>query len=264
MKLKHILVGSVAIAVLAALAGCSSGGLSGVHNPVPNKAQTAASSNTSTVDGSATVDYSSLAGKWLAAEEQWANTQDMPQSGINGMYSTGYYLFDIDLDGDREMLVQLGGDQEQGCKTLIYKLDESGEAAQVEIAEGISLSVQNITLWNGPDGKFYINESTVKNAEDVFITSWNKISVVDGIITQEALYYQHITYDELTGNMDYMHYRSADGETEITDEQFLALYDEIFADCTQITGNSQFIRSTEWQYFTHNQKINALVNAYKK
>ncbi len=263
MKLKRITFCAIVSVIVTALVGCSSGGLVGVHNPVPNKAQTATSSDISS-QGVATVDYTSVAKRWIDSEDTWTHADEMPLGGINGIYSTGYYLFDIDLDGDKELLVQLGGNQSQNCKTLIYKLGDTGEISSIPVAEELSYSVQNITLFSGNDDKFYINESTLKNDSGVFITSWNKMNFHDGMLTQEPLFYQHITYDKLTGNIDYMYHYSADGTTYLTDEEFTEQFNTYLDGFTQIMITPMFIKSSEWQYYTHNQKINTIVNALKK
>ncbi len=262
MNLRKITACLLAACALAASAGCSSGGMEGIHNPVPSKAQTAQSEVSS--QGSVTVDYAAIARGWLETEQVWSHTADMPSSGIAGIYSTGYYIFDIDLDGEKELLVQLGGDQTQSCKTLIYKMAD-GKPSQVTIDGNMSLSVQNLTLWTDKESKpFYINESTLKNDKDVFITTWSRLSFTDGTLKEEPLFHLHMTYDLLTGNMDTMQYYAADGKTAITDEQYAEQNIAYLEGCTEQLIEPTLIKSTVWQYYTHNQKLNAIVDGLKE
>lgn len=263
MKFNKILTTAVICILALSLSSCSSGGLVGVHNPVPNKAQTADSSVASS-QGDA-VNYESEAKKWLDKESLWLNADRMPENGINGVYSTGYYLFDIDLDKSKELLVQLGGEQSQNCKTLIYKFDDAGDITQLSVESGLSFSVQNLTLWTYRDGtEFYINEATLKNESDVFITSWNRMSFADGTLTQKPAFFQHIVYDKSTGNVDSPRYFDSDGKSALTDEQFIEAYNKYFKDCMQTVIEPLFIQSADWHYYTQNQKLSALTDALKK
>ncbi len=261
MNLNKILSILLAVSVFAALIGCSSGGLEENHNPVPNRAQTTFSNASSKSD--TVTDYKAQARQWLDNEDLWSNKSAMPSSGISGVYSTGYYFFDIDLDGEKELLVQLGGDQTQACKTLVYKL-KNGELTQLN-ADKLNLSVQNLTLWINDKGeKFYINEHTLIGENEAFITSWKKLIIKDGVLSEEPIAFMHMTYDKLTGNMDTMQYYEADGKKAISDDAYLALVDSYYAGCTQVHIEPNMIKSTAWQYYTHNQKINAIADELKK
>ena len=262
MKVKVILSALLAVSLVAA-AGCSSGGLAGVHNPVPDRAQTT-SSESSSQSETQTTDYADIARIWLDNEDIWSNTDDMPAGGIAGIYNTGYYIFDIDLDGEKELLVQLGGDQTQSCKTLIYKLTD-GEIQQINTADNLNLAIQNLSLWANDEGdKFYINEHTLIDENGVFITSWSKIKFIDGIISEEPAFYLRLTQDKLTGNMDTMIYYMADNETAISDEDFIAQYDAYLDGYTEILIEPVIIKSTSWQYYTRNQKLTAIQDELKK
>ena len=56
----------------------------------------------------------------------WENLDSMPSNGIAGIYKTGYAFFDIDLDGEKELAVQLGGGSLHNCITNFYEF-ENGE-----------------------------------------------------------------------------------------------------------------------------------------
>ena len=263
MSFKYICRISAAAVIAASLVSCSSGGLTGNHNPVPSKAQTSGYSSASSSQSSDVT--SNQIDLWLANEDQWANADLMPEGGIKGIYSTGYYLFDIDLDGQKEMLVQLGGEQKQNCETLIYKADENNGIVQLKQKQDLSFSVQNLTLWTDKNGSmFYLNEDTLRTDENAFIVSWSRMSFENGILDQTPLFYQHVAYDVYTGNLDRMTYYASDGRTRLTDEQFVEDYNNYFKDCKQTPIEPLFIQSSDWAYYTDNQKLSALYDANQK
>ncbi len=262
MRLKKFIGGLLAVLALMTSIGCSSGGLTGVHNPVPNKAQTASSGDSS--QSATTIDYAELARMWIENESVWSNAESMASNGIAGAFNTGYYLLDIDFDGKKELLVQLGGDHTQTCKTLIYRLTD-GEATQIDVDENLNLSVQNLKLWTNESGdSFYINEHTLIGDNDVFKTSYSKLKFDNGILTEEPIYHLHIAYNNTTGEATATQYYAPDGEKKITE---LAGNDLMEYQCngyTQGIIEQTIIKSIQWQYYTHNQKINAIKTELKK
>jgi len=138
------------------------------------------------------------AGEYLEHTQLWENSAlmksaDEREDSLNTdlrQYDSGYVFFDIDLDGARELAVQLGGDNIDGCTTLFYSLRSSVPEQMYIFEDSFSLSVEDLALYAGEGERGYIHLYTVLDeASGELTTIWGRLILDEqtGLYREEEL-----------------------------------------------------------------------------
>ena len=282
--MKKIMLCLLVLAILASLCGCNSGGAQRGDNPVPNKAQSVAGVNPESSSPSSRDDSQirKIVQGLIANESDWANAERMPESGIAGFYATGYMFFDIDLDGNKDLLVQLGTTEELHCETLAYSFDNDGHITPIKKSKNLSYSAENLTLWEDDEGnRFYLNHySRLEGNHSIEV--WNKLTCVDGTIKETNLF--RAVYDidsKPTSSQEssqvssaesqpvsssYQYYAKSEyfigsNDKAVSKDNFDKSFNEFRGKLTQISVKTIFIRSKQWALYTNIQKENEMLSA---
>lgn len=282
--MKKVMLCLLVLALLASLCGCNSGGAQRGDNPVPNKAQSVAGVNNASSAPVSKDDSQirKIIQGLLANEGSWNNAESMPESGVSGFFATGYMFFDIDLDGNKDLLVQLGTTEELHCETLAFSLDDEGNVTPFKKSKGLSYSAENLTLWEDEEGnRFYLNHySRLEGNHSIEV--WNKLTCVDGTIKETPLY--RAVYDtdanpassqessEISStasqsvSSSYQYYAKGEyfigsGDKAVSKESFDKSFNEFRGKLTQISVKTIFIRSNQWALYTTVQKENEMLSA---
>ncbi len=269
--------------LLLCLCSCNSGGAQRGDNPVPDKAQSTLNASVSSSSPSSRDDSQILAiVKGLVANQKvWTFADSMPAYGVSGFYATGYFFFDIDLDGNKELLTQLGGNDKLHCNTAAFKIDDKGNLTEIKKNVNLSFSVEDLTEWEDEQGKrFYLNHYTKltdKGTQEV----WSKLTFDKGVLSETLLFYVDYknkesaplssapasnvasvqsVVPELTDKSEYY---IAGNQKAVSKAAFDKEFNAFRANLTQITIKTTMIKSTDWALYTDIQKENFLLSAYR-
>ncbi len=266
--------------LILSLCGCNSGGAQLGCNPVPDKAMSTVGTSGSSVAPSSRDDSQILAivKGLLGQQEVWCFADSMPTYGVSGFYATGYFFFDIDLDGNKELLVQLGGNDKLHCNTAAFKIDEKGTPSEMKKDANLSFSVEDLTAWEDKDGnKFYLNHYTMlteKGSQEI----WSKITFSKNQLSQSVLFHVDYLEEEVSSAdtsspssqpssapqpADEGKYYIAGKQKAVSKDEFDKEFNAFRASLTQISVKSTFIKSTDWALYTDIQKENVLLSAYR-
>lgn len=278
--LKKLLICLLGLVLSFSLCACNSGGAQRGDNPVPDKAQSVVSKKP-TLDTQSKDDsqLNQLVQTIIAKESEWTLSDKMSETGISGFYATGYMFFDIDLDGNKELLAQLGTTDRLACETVAFRFDEQGNMSQIKCADGVSYSAEGLSLWTDEEGNsFYLNHY-VKSVEKGTQEVWSKIYYKNDTIKEDVCFY--IDYpDQKVGSSLSSAPTSSNASNEeekseteffiagqqksVSKEDFDKAFNEFRKDLEQTNIDTvKFIKSTDWALFTQLQKENALFTALK-
>lgn len=278
--LKKLSVCLLGLFLVLCLCACNSGGAQRGDNPVPDKAQSVASKKptlaTQSKDDS---QLKQLVQTIIAKEAEWSLIDRMSETGISGLYETGYMFFDIDLDGNKELLTQIGTTDKLACETVAFRFDEQGNMSRIKCAAGVSYSADGLSLWTDEKGNsFYLNHY-VKSIEGGSQEVWSKIYYNNSTIKEDVCFY--INYAEQTVSSTSSAHSSSDASSEeqtknktehyiagqqkpVSKEGFDKAFNDFRKDLEQSNiATVKFIKSTDWALFTNLQKENALFTALK-
>jgi len=286
--LKKSLICLLALVLALCLCACNSGGAQRGDNPVPDKAQSLVSINASSaVSSRDDSENLKILKKILEQQELWTAADKINEEGIAGFYATGYMFFDIDLDGNKELLVQLGTTDKLHCETVIYRFDNEGVLSELKKPSALSFSAEDLTLWTDDEGNsFYLNHYTKindKGSQEV----WNKLTFDKGALKETALFYINYTKQVSSTTSSAQVSSATSGEAvssavssapqaasaeeyfiagnpnAVTKENFDKAFNEFRGKLTQRNVKTTFIKSTEWALYTDLQKENVLLSALK-
>ena len=188
--LKKLSICILGLALSFCLCACNSGGAQRGDNPVPDKAQSVVS-NKPTLETQSRDDgqLNQLVQTLIAKEAEWAFSDRMSETGISGLYQTGYMFFDIDLDGNKELLTQIGTTDKLACETVAFRFDEQGNLSRIKCAAGVSYSADGLSLWTDDKGNsFYLNHY-VKSIEGGSQEVWSKLYYKNDTIKEDICFY---------------------------------------------------------------------------
>lgn len=194
-------------------------------------------------------------------KEIWQNFDLMPIGGIAGIYKTGYTFFDIDLDGEKELAVQLGGGTLHNCNTIFYEYENSQITEKSYLDETYSISVNDLRKFkNESNEDIYINKYTLKIEPTKYITCYDEIKkgesglIVNNIFSIEQNFnenseseYKYLIDDKETDSITYY---------EEYDKYFNSLKEEMLV--------INFISSEDWQQMNDEKQRETLEKAYSK
>lgn len=197
-----------------------------------------------------TVSSLDIVNEYMSQISTWGNTDFLEFGG--GVYGQGYSFFDVDLDGEKELVVQIGGGTMANCKSLFYKMVDGTvqEVCKQNEEEGnLNLSILDLTKYkNSEDKYFYINKYTNKADPVTYVESWEKVIFNDGVYNPEYLFQKKYMYEE-------------DGTETVEDPTFDSR-EAYFSQLEEVETNFEFILYTDWANMTNEEKIEKLLKAY--
>ncbi len=279
--LKKLLICLLGFVLILSLCACNSGGAQRGDNPVPDKAQSVVSNKpTLETQSKDNGQLNQLVQTLVAKESEWTLSDKMSETGISGLYQTGYMFFDIDLDGNKELLAQIGTTDTLACETVAFRFDEQGNISQIKCAEGVSYNAEGLSLWTDDEGNsFYLNHY-VKSVEGGSQEVWSKLYYENDTIKESTCFYinyagQTVSSDTSSAptSSDSSSGEQTKKETEyyisgqqkpVSKEDFDKAFNNFRKDLEQSNIDTvRFIKSTDWALFTQLQKENALFTALK-
>jgi len=279
--LKKSLICLLALVLALCLCACNSGGAQRGDNPVPDKAQSLVSINASSaVSSRDDSENLKILKKILEQQELWTAADKINEEGIAGFYATGYMFFDIDLDGNKELLAQIGTTDKLACETVAFRFDEQGNMSQIKCADGVSYSAEGVSLWTDEEGNsFYLNHY-VKSIESGSQEVWSKIYYNNGMIKEAVCFYINYAGQTVSGSTSSAitssnasseeqtkketEYYIAGRQKPVSKEDFDKAFNDFRKDLEQSNiETAELIKSTDWALFTGLQKENALLSALR-
>lgn len=179
-------------------------------------------------------------------------------AGIAGIYNTGYTFFDIDLDGEKELAVQLGGGSLNNCSTLFYDYEEGVIKQKDILEETYSLSVNELVLLNDGLEDFFVNKYRLKIEPTQYIIFYDKIYKEDGIMKTENLFSVEENYDE-NDTVSYKYYVK---ENEVEVDKYNAEFELFFDTYEEKILSNNFIQSDNFLKMSRDERKTALKASY--
>lgn len=142
-----------------------------------NSAEPAEPENENSADEPQNLTDEAVVQAYMDQRDVWENRELMEMGAAGSAYELGYAFFDVDLDGVKELAVQLGGGSMQNCTTILYRLDETGTVVRYEAFDGVfSLAVGNLLLAQHEDGtRFYLMHYMLHPAANEYWEYWAKL-----------------------------------------------------------------------------------------
>ena len=194
----------------------------------------------------------------------WDEHELLDGMTLTGYYKTGYAFFDIDLDGKKELAVQLGGGTMQNCTTEFYRLDESGSVVRFTDVDAVfSLAVENLVLAQRADGvRMYLMHYTLKPSAAEYWEYWAKLEPQP----EKNEYKEYVRFAVATayaedGSETYTYYI---GNTQTDEVSYTAAFDEYMADLTLSDPEYSMIAYSDWTAMDDSARTQALLDSLRR
>lgn len=195
---------------------------------------------------------------YYSNKDIWENEKGMKLAKNTENYEAGYCFLDIDLDGKKELAVQLGGGTLNNCTTNFYKY-ESGEISLANIfEETYSISVNDLKKYSSNNENFYINKYRLKVEPAKYITYYDKlVSGAKGVEVHNMLAREEIFKENGESTYNYL----VEG-TYVDRDTYYNAYDNLINYSREEVLIADFIPFNEWQKLSEDEQKEFLENSY--
>lgn len=195
---------------------------------------------------------------YYSNKDIWENKKSMKLAKNTENYEAGYCFLDIDLDGKKELAVQLGGGTLNNCTTNFYKY-ESGEISLANIfEETYSISVNDLKKYSSNNENFYINKYRLKVEPAKYITYYDKlVSGAKGVEVHNMLAREEIFKENGESTYNYL----VEG-TYVDRDTYYNAYDNLINYSREEVLIADFISFNEWQKLSEDEQKEFLENSY--
>ena len=176
---------------------------------------------------------------------------------FSGIYETGFCFIDIDLDGVKELAVQLGGNETRNCVTKFYSVKEK-ELKPCDFFEGnYSLSVLSLKKYHDEESKqFYINQNTLKIGTNDYVTNYDKIDSGAKVTSLFSFLERH----SQNGNLVRTFFVKG---KEISEEEYRQEFEAFMAGVTEEDIYTSFIPFNNWKKMSEEEQKMAIEKSYQ-
>lgn len=174
-----------------------------------------------------------------------------------GAFEKGFCFMDIDLDGQKELAVQLGGGSMRNCVTNFYRIQKNEVQELTGFEVGYSLAVSHLSKYKDASGQsFYINQGTLKVGPDEYMTSYDKIT--SGLKAETLYAVKEFYREDGMINRDYYI-----GEKEASEGEYRQSFEEWMNGLQEEMITTYFVPFTKWNALSEEEQKQELKASYE-